>query len=332
MNIYDIAKKSGYSSATVARALSQKGYCSARAREAIYKVAEEYGYSPNSLAKALRNNKTDRILFCIPDICNPFYFRIIEGVNKVLEKHNYYLMLYPTEGLLQREIMALELARQKYCDGIIFISFDFNEKNIKQVRAIKHPVVLGNRYLNQKDGDNFDYVFVDHISGMKTATEHLIQQRCRHVVLVSGNPKLQTSKERTEGYRQALEEAGLPIDERYIIDGKYATDAAYESFATFMKNGLPVDGVVAVNDLSAYGILQYCRDHDIRIPGDLKLVSFDNTDYAKASTPALTSIDMCQYELGQALATTLLERLLDKRKKIKNTIISPTLIVRKSST
>jgi DNA-binding LacI/PurR family transcriptional regulator len=66
MNIYDIAKKSCYSSATVARALSQKGYCSARAREAIYKVAQEHGYSPNSLAKALRNNKTDRILFCIP--------------------------------------------------------------------------------------------------------------------------------------------------------------------------------------------------------------------------------------------------------------------------
>jgi len=331
MNIYDIAKLTGYSSATVARALSGHGYCSKKAKADILALALKMDYNPNSSAKALRSNRTDRILFCIPDICNPFYFRIIEGVTKVLEENGYFLMLYPTESSIEKELKALDLCSRKYCDGIIFISFDFNATNITAVRNLKHPVVLGNRYLEQKEDDNFDYVYVDHILGMEMATKHLLERGCKNVALVIGDVLLQTSRERSQGYIKALNDSGLKLDPRYILDGEYTNDGSRRAFGKFMEEKLPVDGVVAANDLSAYGIMEYCRNHNISIPKDIKLVSFDNTDYATASNPSLTSIDMCQYELGTALASTLIERLKDGRKTVKNITINPKLIIRDSS-
>jgi DNA-binding LacI/PurR family transcriptional regulator len=330
MTIYDLARITGYSSATVARALSGKGYCSKKAKKEITETASKMNYCINSQAKALRSAKTSKILCCIPDICNPFYFRMIKGITETLEKKDYILMLYPTDKDLQKELSAIDLCRTKFCDGLILISFDFRNSNIQAIRSSGVPAVLGNRYLKQKASDNFDYVYVDHILGMELATKRLIEQGCKHIVLASGDLRTQTSSERAEGYRKALTEAHMEVDERYIINGNYEKNASFSAMEEFQKSGLPFDGIIAGNDLSAYGILEFAQKNNISIPSEVKLVSFDNTDYAVVSKPSLTSIDMRQYELGVSLATSLLERI-EGRSFVKNTIINPCLVVRESA-
>ena len=287
-------------------------------------------YKPNLSAKELRSNKTNRILFCIPDICNPFYFKMIQGAFKVLEEKGYYAMLYATDKSLAKELSMIDLLDRKYCDGIILISFDFCEKNIAAIRASKRPVVLGNQYSDQKPTDNFDYVYVDHIYGMELATDHLIGQGCKDIVLVTGDMQTQTTRERVQGYRNSLARAGMSCDEAHILNGNYDTEGSKAAFREYIENGGKCDGVIASNDLAAYGILKYCREKGIGIPSDIKLVSFDNTDYAELSVPPLTSVDMCQYSLGEQLASTLLSRI-DGRKEVKNVTLKPTLVVRGSS-
>lgn len=329
-NIYDIAKLTGFSSATVARALSGGGYCKQKTKEIIFEAARQLDYTPNLSAKSLRNNLTQRILMCIPDICNPFYFRLIQGATEVLEKNGYYLMLCSTEKRIEKEIEMLSLLKQKYCDGIILISFNFCEKNIAEIRKIGRPVVLGNRYLDQHEGDPFDYVYVDHIYGMKLATNHLLDKGCRHIVLLTGSGDEQTSHERTEGFLRALGQKGIEVDPAYILDCHYTVQGAYDALGEFLQKSLPVDGVIAANDLAAIGVTRLCHEKGLVIPRDLRLVSFDNTDYAVAGAVPLTSMDMCQFRLGKELAKCLLERIGGKR-EVHNVTLLPTLVERESS-
>ncbi len=329
-SIYDIAEMTGFSATTVARALNNSGYCKPKTKELILDAAQRLNYTPNFSAKSLRNDKTQRILFCIPDICNPFYFRMIQGASRVLEENNYYVMLYSTEKQLQKELKMLSLLQQKYCDGLILISFNFCEENIGAIRSIGRPVILGNRYLGQKEGDPFDYIYVDHIYGMELATNHLLDKGCQHVLLLTGNMEEQTTRERVEGYCGALRSRGIEVRDDYIVDCQYATQGAYDAFKAFRERNLPVDGVITANDLAAYGVMKYCNEQGIVIPKDLRLVSFDNTDYALVCKPMLTSIDMCQYELGENLALRLLERI-EGKKTINNMTLRPTLIERESS-
>lgn len=329
-SIYDIAKLVGVSATTVSRALNNNGYCEAKTKQNILDAAAELGYIPNVLAKQLRRNQTHRVLFCIPDICNPFYFRTIQGASRVMEDNDYYIMLYNTEKSQQKELKALNMLQQKYCDGIIMISFDFGEKNIGALRRIDMPAVLGNRVPDIRKGDSFGYIYVDHIYGMELATKHLLDKGCNNVLLMTGDLREQTSRERTGGYTKVLKERNIPLDYDYIVDCNYTTEGAYKAFSEFMEKKLPLDGVIAANDLAAYGVLKYCNEKGITIPDDIKLVSFDNTDYAVVSKPTLTSIDMCQYELGESMAKLLLDRIHGKT-DTENATLTPTLIERESS-
>lgn len=330
MTIYDLAKITGYSSATVARALSGRGYCSDKAKQDIKTAAKKAHYNFNSQAQSLRSNKTNKIICCIPDICNPFYFLVIKGINEVLEKNHYVLMLYPTEKKVEKELQAVKLCQRKYADGVIMISFDFCKKNIDAIRESGIPTVLGNQYLDQKPDDNFDYIYVDHTHGMELAANHLLERGCKKILLVTGDLQKQTSHERSLGYIKALHEHGLREDPAYMIDGGYEKRQSAAAVEDFIRSGKPFDGIIAANDLSAAGALETLRNHNIKIPDEVKLVSFDNTDYATMASPSFTSIDMCQYELGECLASTLLERLAGRR-YLKNTVLEPRLVKRQSS-
>lgn len=328
--IKDIARITGYSTSTVARALSGSGYCDIEKKKKILAVAKELNYQSNSSAIALRRGYTKRILFCIPDICNIFYFKMIQGVIEALEANGYYAMLYTTEKSLQKEIDIIRLLKQKFCDGMIMVSFDFCEANIAVIRDCGCPVVLTNKYDGQIAGDNFDCIFVDHTMGMAMATEHLLSRGCKNMVVITGDRTEQTTRERLDGYLQTLEKYGLPYDSTRILNGQYNNEGAYKAFSRFIQDGGKADGLIVSNDYAAMGILRYCHEYGIRIPDDLKLISFDNTDYAISCAPTLTSVDMRQYEIGKYAAEVLLERLKG-RKEIRNIILQPTLVERQSS-
>lgn len=331
MSIYKIAEITGYSPSVVARALRNTGYCSEKKRQHILEVAEQINYHPNQAAKSLRMNKTGQVLFCIPDICNPFYFQMIDGVLQVLERHGYNAMLFPSRKSILREKQMIERYQSHHYDGIIFVSFDFCQENIEAIRRAGVPTVLTNRYADQRPDDMFDYVFSDHQRGMHMAVEHLLSKGCRDIAVLTGDIAQQTSRERYDGYCQALRDHGMEVRPDYLLNGNYDTEQSYAAFAAFMATGKPVDGVVTSNDLAALGVLRYCREHEILIPEQIKIVSFDNTEYARITHPALTSIDLKQYDIGVAAAELLIERLENGRTETKNCFLQPNLFERDST-
>ena len=330
-NLYHISRITGFSPSTVSRALSNTGYCSEKTRTIIQKAADEIGFTPSSVARTMRSRQTNRILFCIPDICNPFYFNMIQGANDVFQQYGIYLILCYTHRLLSEELKAIELLKSRFGDGMIFVSFDFNQKNISAIQHCGYPVVTTNLYEIKESQNLFDCVYVDHTHAMRIATEHLIQQGHKNIAMLIGPLSEQTGRERARGYYEAMEEAGLEIKKDYVLIGDYTKQSGETAGKQLLSSSLPVTAVVCANDLMAMGFLTACSTLGVRIPQDLALVSLDNTDYATSVLPQLTSVDMMQYAIGENAANLLLERIKKKRNYAKKIRLEPQLIIRASS-
>mgnify|MGYP000975959674 CR=1 FL=1 len=330
-NIYEIAKKVGLSPSTVARALSGKGYCSSESRNKVLQAAKEVDYSPTHAAKTLKSKKTNKILFCIPDIYNPFYFGMIKGANDVLEKYGYYTLLCHTKHNIKEELKMIEVLREKYGDGMIFVSFNFCEENISAVNNCGMPVVLTNRYDSPGKEDHFDYVYIDTYKGVQLATRHLVEQGHRKIAFIGGDLKEQTSFERYSGWKDELERSGLSPDENLVYAGDYTIDSGYACAERIGGSQNTPTGIVAANDLMTIGFIRYCDDHHIKIPQDFSVVGMDNTDFASVIKPGLTSVNMRQEEIGLNAASLLMERIQGRRTHKKTVRIEPQLIIRESS-
>lgn len=329
--IYSIAEKIGVSASTVSRALSGKGYCDERTKERILKAAKELNYAPDYAAKSLRTKKTEKILLAIPDVCNPFYFDMINGINNVLEQYGYLLLLFYTKHSIKEELRAIQNLKERYADGLIMVSFNFCEKNIKAINSLNSPVVILNKYVSPDEEDHFDYVYVDTYTGTKQAAEHLIKQGMESIAYVGGDMKEQTGLERYHGFRDAMLDAGLKVDEKYIFESNYSESSGYACGQKLVKlDPLPM-AVVTVNDLTALGVMKACEEANLSIPGDIAIVGMDNTDIASRIQPKLSSVALMQEELGRNAAQILMDRLQGNRLEKQAIKILPRLVVRESS-
>ncbi|MGM0884753.1 MAG: LacI family DNA-binding transcriptional regulator [Bacillota bacterium] len=326
-----MAERLGISPSAVSRAISGRGYCKESVRELVLKTAKEMNYAPDHAAKMLKTKKTEKILFAVPDICNPFYFDMINGINSVIEKYGYLLILFYTKHSLTEELRAIQTLRERYADGMIMVSFHFCEKNINAINMLNAPVVLTNKYESPEGGDQFDYVYVDTYAAVKEAAKHLLEQGIRRIAYVGGDMKEQTGFERFCGYRDALTEAGLGIDERYRIESDYTESGGYLAGQRLLALDEPPRAIVAANDLMAIGIMNACVDAGLSIPGDVAVTGIDNLDLSTRVRPKLTSVAMMQEEIGRNAARMLMSRMLGEPLRERAVRIVPRLVVRESS-
>lgn len=328
VSIYEIARQAGVSPSTVARALSGKGYCSAEKKQRILELAKKLDYSPSHAARTLKSNITSKVLFCIPDIYNPFYFRMIRGVSEVLEKHDYLPLLCPTRGEAGLELRMLQNLREGWGDGMVFVSFNFTPDNIAAVNAAQRPVVLTNNYPEGPD-DRFDAVYIDTVEGIAMSCRHFIAQGIRDIGYIGGSPAVQTGRERLAGYTQALREAAIPMTADWILDGDFSTvsgETAMRRLAALPKRP---EALVVANDLMAIGALKVCRELHIRVPEDLAIIGMDDSDSAQLI--GLSSVRMREDEIGRLAAELLMDRILSGPRPRRTLRLQPELSLRASS-
>lgn len=329
--IYHIAEKVGVAPSTVSRALSGRGYCSRKTREQVMAAAKELNYAPDNSARMLKTGQTKKIIFAVPDICNPFYFDMINGITQVLERHGYLMILIYTKHSLKEELDAIRNLREKVADGMIMVSFDFREENIRAINELQEPVVLTNKYVSADGKDRFDYVYVDTYIGIKQATSHLISQGMRRIAFLGGSLGEQTGYQRFCGYRDALDEAGLPLTDEFVAESDYTEDGGYQKAKAWLNRPDYPEAVVAVNDLLAIGVMKACEEAGLRIPEDVAIVGMDNLDLASRVYPKLTSVSLKQEEIGRKAAELLIDRLQGNRRSRQEIKLHPELIVRSSS-
>jgi LacI family transcriptional regulator len=328
VTIKDIAKKTNVSIATVSRVMNNKNEgASEETRRRITEAIKELGYQPNALARGLVTRKTKTIGLIIPDIANPFFPDIARGVEDCANKHGYSVFLCNTDDSLVKESQYIRALEEKCVDGIVFTSNSIpKQEHIIELIRNGIPVVLLDRWVEVEGGYG---VFLDNLKGGYIAARHLIELGHRRIACIAGPLHSKTAKDRLEGYKKALLEEELPIDESIIVEGNYKINSGFNAAEKLMDKG--ITGIIAFNDLMAYGACNAIKAKGYRIPEDISVIGFDDIIMSQMMEPQLTTIKQPSYEMGTAAIKMLIKLIEGKKINKKVICFEPDLIIRRSA-
>jgi DNA-binding LacI/PurR family transcriptional regulator len=305
--IKDIAKRTGVSHSTVSRALHNNSLISPETAERIQKVAREMGYQPSAAARSLKTNRTQVLGVIVSSIADPFFGEILNGIEVRAQELGYSLFIAASQHDPQKEREIVQTMMEQRTDGVIICSSSFNADQADQLLTHGFPVVV----VNNQAGERFDYsIYHDDISGSKQITEYLISLGHQRIAYLGNQQSGQTTLDRLSGYKQALKEAGININEsliHHVMGGDPALGA--ESTAYFLRMTNKPTAIVCFNDTLAIGVLKGCQEMGVVIPGDLSVTGFDNITFSAYTSPALTTFDQPKHSMGEEAAQLLLDLL-----------------------
>lgn len=330
VTVQEVAKLAGVSPMTVSRVVNGSPKVSPEARQRVERAVAELGYVPNRLARGLMKGKTGVFGLIVPDVANPFYTLLTSGVEKVAARAGRHVILCNTHGDLAREREYLEDMIAFRADGILIAPVSDQSKSyLRTVRRHKVPLVLVDRAVK---GFESDLVQGDSVAGARRLVEHLIELGHRRIGLITENELVSTARDRFEGYRDALEAAGIPFNPDYIGETSAIEpdDARVTTLQLLQLPDRPT-AIFAVNNLAALGVAEAAREEGLKIPDDLALVCFDDIDFASRLFPFLTVMAQPAETYGTIAAQLLLDRLenrIDKRTRI--VVLPAQFLVRES--
>lgn len=327
VTIKDIAEKAKVSTATVSRALYNTGYIKEETRKRILEVAEELEYRKHKESKTPKI-KTNVVGVIVSDITNPFFTQVVRGIEDVLNPAGYSLLLCNGDENVEKEKNYLKVLLNKKVDGIILTPAGGDHKAVREVANKEIPLVLIDRLIESL---NVDGVIIDNVSGAYDATSHLIFEGYRRIAVIAGSLRTMTAKERLEGYKKALQDAGIEFDENLVENGRYTQEGGYKAAKTLMERAHP-DAIFIANNVMTTGALLALKELKIKIPEEVGIVGFDDLEWALLIDPPLTTVSQPIYTIGSTAAQLLLRRL-SRAAKIKKEVIilKPRLVVRESS-
>lgn len=309
VTIKDIAEKLGISTSTVSRALKDHPDISIKTRQAVKELSKLLGYQPNRIALNLKQSRTNTIGILVPEVEHHFFSSVINGIEEIAYEDNFSVMVFQSNESYMKEVLNTQALLANRVDGVL-VSFsketlDFS--HFEQLIFNEIPVVFFDRVLPTLHAD---CVMVDDYSGAFNAVNHLIDRGCRRIAFYSAPQHLLLGRKRWEGYRDALEKHNLPFDRDLV----YACDS-YESAMKISRSVLKKkdrpDGIFAVNDLTAIGVMKVARELGIAIPDELRIIGFENSKSTVICEPELSSVDQFGFDLGKKATRILLRRIKD---------------------
>ncbi|MDF7637793.1 substrate-binding domain-containing protein [Leuconostocaceae bacterium ESL0958] len=326
--IYDVAEAVGVSLATVSRVVNGNQNVRASTREKVLAAIESLGYQPNAVARGLASKKTTTVGVVLPSLTNLFYAELAQGVDDIARMYEYDLLLTSTDDEPERAIMALQNLARKQVDGIIFMGTVFSTAVQEAIAACTVPVVLAGS-IDPKAA--FPSINIDYRQAFYEVTKSFLAKGHQRIALVLGAANRTVDAHyRLAGYQAALMEAGHQVDQDLIF---YQAD--YEKNSGRLVADLQTAGATALlsyDDQLALLIENGYQDAGRQVPGDLEIVSGNNTAFSLLARPALSSIDQPKYDIG-AVAMRLLTKLMaDPTGDQQEQIQLPYAIVERAST
>lgn len=325
----DVAEHAGVSATTVSHVINDTRPVSNELRERVLTAIDELDYRPNSLARSLRRGRTHTIGMIIPTGVNPYFAEIAQGVEDTSFEQGYSVILCNSKNSPDRAEAYTDVLVEKQVDGILLASIELSVERVRTLQAQHMPLVVVNRDIS---GSRTDSIMVDHAHGSYLGTRHLIELGHRRIGCVVGRPDLTPSAERIAGYRQALCEAGIPVDERLVLgDGILDFEGGYHTACQLMAMSPSPTAILAGNDLMAVGVIRAAREMGRNVPGDLSVIGFDDVTLASYSIPPLTTVFQPRYEIGVLAAELLIERMRDPDLPPRHRNLDVSLMVRQST-
>ena len=308
----DVARLAGVVPMTASRALNQTGYVSEGVRERVLAAAREVRYRPNVMARQLRSNRLNAVGIVLPDIANPFSAELVRGLQSVFGRAKYTAFIATAGNDVEEERCAVESFLDHRVDGLVMATGPTEEGDrlLRGVAERNVPVVAIGRVLH---ADGVDCVTADFRCGVFDAAKHLLGRGHRRIGFlgVPSDPTIPLGK--FEGYREALEQAGVAVRPEYCVAPvtapAFATEKdGYDGLLALMGLHEPPTAVLARNDYAAVGALHAAYTRGKRVPEDVAIVGFDDISLAAYQTPPLTTVSQPISEQGVAAAEMLLKR------------------------
>ncbi len=326
--INDIARALNVTPSTVSRALAGSVRVSQATRQLIERKAAELGYERNILASSLRRGSTDTVGMIVPRINRQFFSNIISGAEAVLNPAGYNLIICQTHERREDERRAVATLLRNQVAGIL-ISHSLETTSGEAFEEIgEHDVVVVqfDRSLPEVPGVS---VVNDNFTGAYQATKHLIKSGYRRIGHLAGDKQSNVYADRLEGYKTALTDEGIEVDEEIIFADSITRDKGFYNMAQALDRGC--DALYCAGDYAALGVMEYARHNNINIPQDFGVVGTANENFAELLTPSLSTIEQNAFDMGNRAAQAFLD-IKAKKTLPESTIVIPTrLIVRESS-
>ncbi|WP_279146213.1 substrate-binding domain-containing protein [Photobacterium carnosum] len=325
----DIAKLAKVSTSTVSHVINKTRFVSDEISERVNSAVKELHYNgPSVLARSFKVNRTKTFGMLVTTSTNPFFGEVVKGVERSCYQNGYSLILCNTEGDHQRMRESINTLLHKRVDGLILMCSSLEGERIDVFEQYPDiPVVVMDwgpmLFTSDKIQDN-------SLRGGYMATQYLIESGHFDIGCITGPLIRHQAQMRYEGYKRAMNEAGLTFNADWIIESDFECEGGYDAFMEMKQHGVLPSAIFVSNDMMAMGVINAANECGMCIPDDLSIIGYDDIHIAKFISPALTTIHQPKYHLGQAAVETLLTRLDHQASDTQVIQIEPTLVTRKS--
>lgn len=328
-----VADEAGVSRTTVSLVLNEvpDAHISPETRQRVLEVADRLDYYPDAAARRLASGRTRTLALVwhrAPDRTyrDAFLPGLLDGISRAARRYGYQVLFRPV-GIDEPNGSYMELARGRHTDGLIFSGPRSDDNRLRALHTEGFPIVLHGR-LPDADIPSVD---VDNIQGALTAVNHLLTLGHRRVGMITNAPLIYAaSRQRLEGYRKALEQAGVPYDEALVHEGNFDEESGYAAICDLLALDEPPSAVFIASDMVAIGALRALQEGRVSVPEKVAIVGFDDVTAARFITPALTTVHVPTFGLGWG-AAELLVRIIDgEQPKDRHVLLDTELIIRES--
>lgn len=328
--IKDIANVLKLTPSAVSKALNNHPRISDKTKLAVQKVAKSLNYQPNHLASALRKGKSNLVGVIIPRANSSFFSAVLQSLENILNEKGYNVIVSQTYESYEKECKSIDALLFTQVDGIIASlaneTVDF--LHYEKIKEKGVPLILFDR---GEDDIGVDYVGIDDYKSSHLIIDHLVAQKCKRIAHIGGFWHTRIYKNRTRGYRDALEKHGLSV----VPELEEACDLRIEDGRRIMEKFLMLperpDAIYAAGDYGALGALQVLQEHKIKVPEEIAIVGFSNEPFTSLVTPAISTINQHSKEIGKLAAEAFLARIKNPQSSLNKVILNSELIVRASS-
>jgi len=326
--IKDVAKHAGVSTSTVSHVLNQTRYVSEDITARVKKAVDEIHYAPSALARSLKLKNTRTFGMLVTTSTNPFFAEVVKGVERRCYEQGYNLLLCNTEGNLERLRFNIDMLLQKRVDGLLLMSDEIISQHLDIFARHKAvPTVVmdcGETHFPADKIQDNSYL------GGYLAANYLIKKGHTQIGCITGPRGKRAPEKRLAGYKQAMRDAGLTINENWLASNNFECAGGQQAFESILSKGALPSAIFVCNDMMAMGVLNSASRHGISIPDDLSIIGYDDIKIAQFFTPSLTTIHQPKFNLGRKAFDTLLDKIQSNRETDLQIQLEPTLVERDS--
>ncbi|MFB1049771.1 LacI family DNA-binding transcriptional regulator [Paraliobacillus sp. JSM ZJ581] len=325
--IKEIAKMADVSRSTVSRVLNDSGYVSEDARKRVEKVIEETGYMPSVQAKSLRTKETKVIGVIVPTIRTETSSRLVAGMDHILAKSGYQILLANTNQNREKELEFLQLLKVRQVDGIILAATNINPELINKLMTMDSPLVVIGQEI-----DGISNVLYDDYHAAQDLTQLLIEKGHKQIGFIGVD-----EKDRAVGYLRkkafldTMKKNTISIEENWMQQAVFDIQSGYRAMERIiMDSSKKPTAIFAVTDRLAIGAMQYLKQHNYQVPNDVAVVSIGASEVSEHITPPLTTVDYQNEQAGEEAAKLLMQQVESKESGAEKIMLGYRLLVRGS--